>query len=278
MPYICPNLALFCLTVEILISSRASFFNRLGVSKHTHSPCSSLRRINSRGFSLSKHLGTNMEYQNSEKQVCHDYFIRVMDEWFRHHFEEILRQKELELVMKWFTAALEGDANGTQNEVRWLLDRITGSDFVGCDSRGYSVSNRRRNICTTSPYNIWTVLMVLWGVCWMFYCTPHQEELVLPGLDDLAWADGVDFELSSKLFSACFVKHSNSYRRCGHDYDYYHISTIVIRVKFDNGTDPRLVARPSFSCVLRLAATSTGKYHRGGATIFIEFGDVGEEG
>jgi hypothetical protein len=33
--------------------------------------------------------------------------------------------------------------------------------------------NRRRPKCTTMPWNIWPSLVVLWGVCWMFY--PHSS-------------------------------------------------------------------------------------------------------
>jgi hypothetical protein len=29
--------------------------------------------------------------------------------------------------------------------------------------------NRLRPLCTTMPWTIWPVLVVLWGVCWMFY-------------------------------------------------------------------------------------------------------------
>jgi hypothetical protein len=29
--------------------------------------------------------------------------------------------------------------------------------------------NKRRPACTTMPWNIWPALVVLWGVCWMFY-------------------------------------------------------------------------------------------------------------
>ena len=32
--------------------------------------------------------------------------------------------------------------------------------------------NRRRPPCTTMPWNIWPALVVLWGVCWMFYTPP----------------------------------------------------------------------------------------------------------
>ena len=32
--------------------------------------------------------------------------------------------------------------------------------------------NRLRPPCTTMPWTIWPVLVVLWGVCWMFYEEP----------------------------------------------------------------------------------------------------------
>lgn len=33
--------------------------------------------------------------------------------------------------------------------------------------------NRLRPLCTTMPWTIWPVLVVLWGVCWMFYEEPN---------------------------------------------------------------------------------------------------------
>lgn len=36
--------------------------------------------------------------------------------------------------------------------------------------------NRRRPKCTTMPWNIWPSLMVLWGVCWMFYPGPSRQD------------------------------------------------------------------------------------------------------
>jgi hypothetical protein len=39
--------------------------------------------------------------------------------------------------------------------------------------------NRRRPPCTTMPWNIWPALVVLWGVCWMFYnssSTPFADD------------------------------------------------------------------------------------------------------
>jgi hypothetical protein len=46
--------------------------------------------------------------------------------------------------------------------------------------------NRLRPPCTTMPWTIWPVLVVLWGVCWMFYEEPSwhwgdQGELPTPG-------------------------------------------------------------------------------------------------
>jgi hypothetical protein len=36
-------------------------------------------------------------------------------------------------------------------------------------------SQRRRPPCTTMPWSIWPPLMVLWGVCWMFYPSPTPQ-------------------------------------------------------------------------------------------------------
>jgi ankyrin repeat protein len=36
--------------------------------------------------------------------------------------------------------------------------------------------NRRRPPCTTMPWSIWPALVVLWGVCWMFYCSPSTSQ------------------------------------------------------------------------------------------------------
>jgi hypothetical protein len=36
--------------------------------------------------------------------------------------------------------------------------------------------NRRRPKCTTMPWNIWPSLVVLWGVCWMFYPYPDNQD------------------------------------------------------------------------------------------------------
>lgn len=43
----------------------------------------------------------------------------------------------------------------------------------------------RRYLCTTMPWTIWPALVVLWGVCWMFYPSPAEGELALKNLDRL---------------------------------------------------------------------------------------------
>jgi hypothetical protein len=46
--------------------------------------------------------------------------------------------------------------------------------------------NQRRPKCTTMPWNIWPSLVVLWGVCWMFYpYSSHLDDTENPlSLDD----------------------------------------------------------------------------------------------
>lgn len=46
--------------------------------------------------------------------------------------------------------------------------------------------NGLRPLCTTMPWTIWPVLVVLWGVCWMFY-----EEF------NLNWEDQVNLSTTS---------------------------------------------------------------------------------
>lgn len=36
-------------------------------------------------------------------------------------------------------------------------------------SKSAEFPNRQRPLCTTMPWTIWPSLVVLWGVCWMFY-------------------------------------------------------------------------------------------------------------
>ncbi|KAE8440838.1 hypothetical protein EG329_006400 [Mollisiaceae sp. DMI_Dod_QoI] len=48
-----------------------------------------------------------------------------------------------------------------------------GRQCLLCGCKFAEFSNRRRPKCTTMPWTIWPSLVVLWGVCWMFY-TPFN--------------------------------------------------------------------------------------------------------
>jgi hypothetical protein len=70
--------------------------------------------------------------------------------------------------------------------------------------------NRRRPPCTTMPWNIWPALVVLWGVCWMFYnssSTPFADESHTE-FSVGAWEPNLD-----NLFSG----RTKRYPRCFHD-------------------------------------------------------------
>jgi hypothetical protein len=53
----------------------------------------------------------------------------------------------------------------------FLLQKILQYFLLFCKFAEFP--NRRRPKCTTMPWNIWPSLVVLWGVCWMFY--PHSS-------------------------------------------------------------------------------------------------------
>jgi hypothetical protein len=64
----------------------------------------------------------------------------------------------------------------------FLLQKILQYLLIFCKYAEFP--NRRRPKCTTMPWNIWPSLVVLWGVCWMFYPgssyldgTPYQFPL-----------------------------------------------------------------------------------------------------
>jgi hypothetical protein len=48
--------------------------------------------------------------------------------------------------------------------------------------------NRLRPPCTTMPWTIWPALVVLWGVCWMFY---DEDIWNWGGQDEPLMADGM---------------------------------------------------------------------------------------
>ena len=52
-----------------------------------------------------------------------------------------------------------------QNSLQYLLLFCKFAEFP----------NRHRPKCTTMPWNIWPSLVILWGVCWMFYPSPPGD-------------------------------------------------------------------------------------------------------
>jgi hypothetical protein len=84
-----------------------------------------------------------------------------------------------------------------------LLLRIFQLLVKGIGFEGFGVyPNRQRPRCTTMPWNLWPSLVVLWGVCWMFYNS----------WSDLAFFSyGHSFEEEElSLFAPC--KHSMGHR------------------------------------------------------------------
>jgi hypothetical protein len=65
--------------------------------------------------------------------------------------EQIIRERLLRLIEHLALLLLK--------ILRFLLSYIRSAGFM----------NRRRPKCTTMPWEIWPSLVVLWGVCWMFY-------------------------------------------------------------------------------------------------------------
>jgi hypothetical protein len=77
--------------------------------------------------------------------------------------------------------------------------------------------NRRRPPCTTMPWNVWPALVILWGVCWMFYSpprTPPASAALQPGLPSSYSDTFLSGKTFQSLFSSeptanrCVLKHS----------------------------------------------------------------------
>jgi hypothetical protein len=75
------------------------------------------------------------------------------------------------------------------NQQRWVYLKSMWLELFRCFNY-WEHPNRCRPPCTTMPWNIWPPLLVLWGVCWMFY-TP----LATPQPDDASVYLDVDFDL-----------------------------------------------------------------------------------
>lgn len=85
-------------------------------------------------------------------------------------------------------------------EILWgLLDKVVEliqtvrvhiTLILDTGSSGFSeFPNTMRPPCTTMPWTIWPALMVLWGVCWMFYTplSPADERQLELSLQDTEW-------------------------------------------------------------------------------------------
>jgi hypothetical protein len=75
-----------------------------------------------------------------------------------HDRKIIVDQEELDYILR-FLRFLENLALLLQRTLQFLLT---------CSKFG-RFPNRQRPRCTTMPWSIWPSLVVLWGVCWMFY-------------------------------------------------------------------------------------------------------------
>lgn len=76
--------------------------------------------------------------------------------------EEELRQIMLEELRRGILERLDRIIQTLQ---RWLnLYALFLSRFFF-----FEFPNNLRHLCTTMPWSIWPALVVLWGVCWMFY-------------------------------------------------------------------------------------------------------------
>jgi hypothetical protein len=96
-----------------------------------------------------------------EGKFCRFHRVREDQETYDNEKEQLKRFIEILLLSLQYLA--------------FLLQKILQYLLIFCKFAEFP--NRRRPKCTTMPWNIWPSLVVLWGVCWMFY-TPssHQED------------------------------------------------------------------------------------------------------
>lgn len=111
--------------------------------------------------------------------------------------------------------------------------KLTGlKRWGGLCSKFGRFANRQRPKCTTMPWSIWPSLVVLWGVCWMFY-TPFDatsferyfddDELSLfnPGKTSHAYMDieNIDGRVIEVTFDPAFVSYSSGYEHFTGDFE-----------------------------------------------------------
>lgn len=75
-----------------------------------------------------------------------------------------------------------------------------------CFKSYYRFFNGVRYKCTTMPWTIWPALVVLWGVCWMFYGSPAPEYASLyPGINALSHLELTETFLSDGDDTGCTI-------------------------------------------------------------------------
>jgi hypothetical protein len=110
------------------------------------------------------------------KSNCRDIIIVCSLSDLRAFFANLAKYDVYKLIME-----KEDDKEARKRPLPWilmrilqffafLLQRILHQLQIFCKFAEFP--NRCRPKCTTMPWSIWPSLMVLWGICWMFYAPP----------------------------------------------------------------------------------------------------------
>ena len=104
------------------------------------------------------------------KLSLHKLHIQPQD---HDHQDDDLSGEYIKAFLEWIQMAkslVEKTVARLLNYVRLLIYLIV---FLCCF---FEFPDGIRHICTTMPWTIWPSLLVLWGVCWMFYGSPNFGE------------------------------------------------------------------------------------------------------
>jgi hypothetical protein len=96
-----------------------------------------------------------------QKQASFSPQLQPTPQWYctlPHDRKIVVDKEELDYILR-LLRFLENLALLLQRTLQFLLT---------CSKFG-RFPNRQRPRCTTMPWSIWPSLVVLWGVCWMFY-------------------------------------------------------------------------------------------------------------
>jgi hypothetical protein len=96
--------------------------------------------------------------------------------------QQVLKKLELEVEK-----SAEQDHKERKKRLEFLFELLRFLQGIACFLQGvlwglicssvFSVfGKRKRPRCTTMPWDIWPSLVVLWGVCWMFYAPISLSE------------------------------------------------------------------------------------------------------